>query len=485
MRRGRLSLRARVALAAAVPAAIAVFAAAAVLPWLARQDEQERLDAALRQRAEAMAAPVALDAALRGGDRRLARGPLDRRADLLVLSRLLGGGGKVLLAADDFPDGLPPAAGKAHPATLAADGKRWRVLVVSADGAAGVSADGGGGGDGAVAVQVAASLAGVDGTVGALRRLVLILGAGAVAAAGGGGWLLGAAAVRPIRRLRREAERVGGRGGPGRRVPAVGGPAEVADLAAALNAMLARIEEATARTEDALDASRQFAANAAHELRTPLTSMRTNLEVLTAHPGLPAAERARIAADVAAQQRRLQDTLDALLLLARGDLAADGAFEHADLAELLDGVVARARARHPEAAIAFEAGDGPLPARVWPEGVRVLADNLIRNALTHGRAPGAAPAVRVALAADGEGGWTLSVADRGPGIAEAERGRVVERFARGGAAGGGSGAGLGLALAAQQAALHGGRLAIAAREGGGAVVEVRVPPRAGRERGVL
>ena len=356
------------------------------------------------------------------------------------------------------------------------------MLVVSADGAAGVSV---GDGDGAVAVQVAASLAGVDGTVGALRRLVLILGAGAVAAAGGGGWLLGAAAVRPIRRLRREAERVGGRGGPGRRVPAVGGPTEVADLAAALNAMLARIEEATARTEDALDASRQFAANAAHELRTPLTSMRTNLEVLTAHPGLPAAERARIAGDIAAQQRRLQDTLDALLLLARGDLAADGAFEHADLAELLDGVVARARARHPEAAIAFEAGDGPLPARVWPEGVRVLADNLIRNALTHGRAPGAAPAVRVVLAADGEGGWTLSVADRGPGIAEAERGRVVERFARGGAAGGGSGAGLGLALAAQQAALHGGRLAIAAREGGGAVVEVRVPPRAGRERGVL
>ena len=466
---GRLSLRARVALAAAIPAAIAVIAAAAVLPWLARQDEQERLDAALRQRAEAASAPAALDAALRDGDRRLVRGrPLDRRSDLLVLSRFLAGG-KVLLAAEDFPDGLPPALGKAHPATLEADGKRWRVLVAAA-----------GGGDGdedAVSVQVAASLAGVDGTIEGLRRLVLILGAGAVAAAGGGGWLLGAAAVRPIQRLRREAERVGGAGRPGRRVPAVGGPAEVGELAAGLNAMLARIEEATARTEAALDASREFAANAAHELRTPLTSMRTNLEVLIAHPDLPAAERARIAADAAAQQRRLQDTLDALLLLARGDLAADGAFEDADLAELIDGVIARARARYPEAAIAFEADDGPLPARVWPEGVRVLADNLIRNALTHGRAPGAAPDVRVSLEAAGEGGWTLAVADRGPGIAEAERGRVVERFARGSVAGAEGGAGLGLALAAQQAALHGGRLAIAAREGGGALVEARVPPR--------
>ena len=143
----------------------------------------------------------------------------------------------------------------------------------------------------------------------------------------------------------------------------------------------------------------------------------------------------------------------------------------ADLAELLDGVVAQARGRYPEAAIAFEARADPLPARVWPEGLRVLADNLIRNAVTHGRAAGVAPSVTVILDADEGGGWRLAVGDRGPGIPAGERGRVVGRFERGRA----GGAGLGLALAAQQAALHGGRLEIGDREGGGALVEMLAP----------
>ena len=99
-----------------------------------------------------------------------------------------------------------------------------------------------------------------------------------------------------------------------------GRTAETADLADALSGLLQRVELARGESERALLSARDFAAAAEHELRTPLTAMRTDLEVLTAHPDLPAAERAEILAQLAARQQRVEDTLAALAQLAAGDL---------------------------------------------------------------------------------------------------------------------------------------------------------------------
>jgi signal transduction histidine kinase len=114
----------------------------------------------------------------------------------------------------------------------------------------------------------------------------------------------------------------------------------------------------------------------------------------------------------------------------------------------------------------------------WGEGLRVALDNLLRNAATHGRPPeGAgtgAPAVRVEVVSTADR-VTVHVDDNGPGIPAVDRERVLDRFARGTTAV--SGSGLGLALAAQQAALHGGDIAIADAPAGGARVTLWLPAR--------
>jgi two-component system sensor histidine kinase PrrB len=109
----------------------------------------------------------------------------------------------------------------------------------------------------------------------------------------------------------------------------------------------------------------------------------------------------------------------------------------------------------------------------WAQGLRLLVDNLIANAATHGRRDGEPAEIVVGLESGTEG-VVLSVADRGPGIPPSERGLVVDRFTRGGGARG-EGSGLGLALVTQQARLHGGSVSIGDTPGGGTTVTVRLP----------
>ncbi|MDP8969626.1 MAG: sensor histidine kinase [Actinomycetota bacterium] len=111
----------------------------------------------------------------------------------------------------------------------------------------------------------------------------------------------------------------------------------------------------------------------------------------------------------------------------------------------------------------------------WPEGLRVLVDNLLENALRHGRPDGS---VQVALSVT-DGRVRLTVDDDGPGIPRDDRGRVFERFTRGRNARA-PGSGLGLALVAQQAAVHDGSAVIEDAPSGGArvTVDLAAPPAA-------
>jgi signal transduction histidine kinase len=85
--------------------------------------------------------------------------------------------------------------------------------------------------------------------------------------------------------------------------------------------------------------------------------------------------------------------------------------------------------------------------------------NLVDNALKHGTIDGREPDASVIVSIE-DGEAVLTVADRGPGIAEADRERVVERFVRLETARSRPGSGLGLSLAAAVARLHGGRLVL-------------------------
>ncbi|MGH8929721.1 MAG: HAMP domain-containing sensor histidine kinase [Egibacteraceae bacterium] len=266
---------------------------------------------------------------------------------------------------------------------------------------------------------------------------------------GAAGLALGDLALRPLRTLREGAERVASTRDLATRLPSGDGPEEVDALAGSLNEMLARLQRSTAETEATLEASRRFAADAGHELRTPLTSMQANLEVLEHATGLTGEER-RVLGDVLREQRRIVLLLDALQALARGDAAAAVSRESFDLVDVVDASVEQARTRNPHATIGFTYPE-QAPMSGWPQGIRVLVDNLLANALRHGRPDGR---IDVSLAVS-DGRAQLTVDDDGPGIPAAERERVFERFVRGRSARG-PGSGLGLALVAQQARLHHG-----------------------------
>jgi two-component system sensor histidine kinase PrrB len=235
--------------------------------------------------------------------------------------------------------------------------------------------------------------------------------------------------------------------------------------------MLTRLQQADLQREEALQAARTFAAAAAHELRTPITSMGANLEVLSAHPDI--ADRQELIGDLVNEHRRLVALLEALRLLSRGDLTGPEAFEEVDLADMVEQTVTTVRRRFPDARVALDLPNSPVVASVWPEGLRLVIDNLVSNAVVHGRDADGRAEITVALAQKADG-TTLTVSDRGPGVPVDEREVVMGRFVRGRSAHG-VGSGLGLALVAQQARIHGGSITIADAVGGGAAITFRLP----------
>ncbi|RAY11509.1 sensor histidine kinase [Actinomadura craniellae] len=286
------------------------------------------------------------------------------------------------------------------------------------------------------------------------HRLALATLAAAVAGAAAG-LALGRFAVRPLSVLHRQARALTRHPG---RLTTTSKVTEIDELAHLINESLDRRDAAVA-------AARAFAASAAHELRTPLTSMSANVDLL-AHPDLAAADRAEIVADLAAEHARMQRLITMLRQLARGELLDPAAFTHCDLAELVDAAAEDARRRHPHATIDVRQ-HGEVFVRGWPEGLRLVADNLLDNAAVHGRDGTGRAVIEVRL----EPGL-LAVSDTGPGIPPEHREAVFERFHRGP---GSPGSGLGLTLIRQQAALHGGTVTVAATPAG-TRVELRLPP---------
>jgi two-component system OmpR family sensor kinase len=230
-------------------------------------------------------------------------------------------------------------------------------------------------------------------------------------------------------------------------------PEEVRPLVEALNGLLSRLDAA-------LGQQRQFIADAAHELRTPLTALRLQLQLAERAQD----DEARRTAYNALREGILRAThlVGQLLALARQDPDAPIAMtEPVDLAALAT-QVSEAHAAVAEdrgLALRVETAD-PVEIRGDPAALRTLADNLVDNALRY-TASG-----RVTVRARREAGEAiLEVEDTGPGIPDAERERVFDRFYRGeGAASGGSG--LGLAIARRIAERHGGRISLLSAAGG-------------------
>ncbi|SIQ01208.1 HAMP domain-containing sensor histidine kinase [Bosea sp. TND4EK4] len=227
---------------------------------------------------------------------------------------------------------------------------------------------------------------------------------------------------------------------------------ELDRLALNLNAMLDRIGELMAGMQQVTD-------NIAHDLKTPLTRLRNRAEEALRSASSP--DELRAALDGAIEEAdNLIRVFNALLTIAR--LEAGRISENAtevDLSEIVSGM---AELYEP---LAEEAGL-TLVGDVAP-GLRVVGNreligqalaNLIDNALKYGRSDaGGASTVTVSAWRDGDA-VALAVADRGPGIPESDRGRVLERFVRLEASRTKPGFGLGLSTVAGVVRLHGGQL---------------------------
>src|SRR5215204_3910728 len=224
-------------------------------------------------------------------------------------------------------------------------------------------------------------------------------------------------------------------------------------LAQNLNAMLERIGELMAGMKEVSD-------NIAHDLKTPLTRLRNKADEALRNARTPEELRAALDATIEESDNLIR-IFNALLMIAR--LEAGNARETLadfDAAEVARGVAELYEAVAEEAGVPLEVTVDPdLPVHGNRELLGQAVANLLDNALKYGRPaePGIAPRVGVEARRSGDR-MTIAVADRGPGIPEAERGHVTERFVRLESARSRPGFGLGLSLAAAVARLHGGLL---------------------------
>jgi signal transduction histidine kinase len=236
-----------------------------------------------------------------------------------------------------------------------------------------------------------------------------------------------------------------GRGDLGARA-AVEGRDEVARLAASFNQAAARIEALVAT-------QRTLLASASHALRSPLARLRVAAELLA--DGREAERAPELRAQLAGEVAALDAAVEELLAVSRLEL---GAAEHQPV-DLL------ALAAEEGARVGAEVTGAPAELVGDPRSLRHMLRNLLENARRH--APGA---VELSVARE-SGGTLVRVADRGPGVAEAERERIFEPLAKGA----GAGLGLGLAIVRQIARHHGGEARVHPRDGGGSVFEVLLP----------
>jgi len=275
--------------------------------------------------------------------------------------------------------------------------------------------------------------------------LVLVL-------AGSGAYFIVSLINRPLRELTRATGQMA-RGATPQPVTETG-PSEITSLARAFNHLADDLKR--------LDDERVLLlAGVSHDLRTPLSRIRLGIEMLDDKGDTEL--RGGLVQDIEEIDVAIGQFLDFARLR-----DAEEAVPDSDLDALVESVVARYQrsgrnVRHTLGRVS------PLPLR--PHAIQRLLGNLIDNTLRYGGGK--------AEVSTGEQGATVfvEVCDRGPGIPHEEAERMLQPFTRLDAARGGSGTGLGLAIVDRIATMHGGRVKLLPREGGGLRARVEIPKR--------
>jgi signal transduction histidine kinase len=270
----------------------------------------------------------------------------------------------------------------------------------------------------------------------------------------------------PLREMS-DAARAMAKGNYERRVTATSRD-EVGELARAFNKMAAELAETDRLRRD-------LVANVSHELRTPIAALQAVLENLVDGVEAPDPQTFRT---MLAQVERLGRLVTQLLDLSRlesGAVPLD--WSEFDVKPVLEHAVREQQLHAPGVDMAVVVETPGLTADGDPERVHQVVANLLENAVRY-TPTGGRVEVRARRSPAGERpAVTIEVCDEGPGIAEAEKAQVFERFYRAdpARASSGGGAGLGLAIALWIVDLHGGDIRPENREPHGCRMVVTLP----------
>lgn len=363
---------------------------------------------------------------------------------------------------DDDPDPLFDATavrrGGGYQTIEAVDGSlRYRVGYVRV-------ADGRG-------IAIGQSLETVDGTLDDARRILVTTGLLATITIAGLSWLLIRRTFQPVETMIASADRIAA-GDLDARTGVHDPTNEVGRLGMALDTMLDRIQEAVDAQTASQERLRQFVAEASHELRTPLTSVRGYAELYRqggTDPDTVALSMARIESEATRMTRLVED----LLTLARLDREPDRAAASVDVAVAAGEAVDAARVVDDARSYDLAVDPGAWIVEGDRDRLRQVMDNLLNNARLY-----TPPATSVGVhVGPGPRGVRITVTDDGPGIPEADRPRVFQRFWRATRTDENpvDGSGLGLSIVESIVAHHGGSVAVGTAPDGGARFDIDLP----------
>jgi two-component system OmpR family sensor kinase len=361
-------------------------------------------------------------------------------------------------------------------------------------------------------LYVGRNLSEVEGAVGQLVWLDLLIGGAVLIALASVGAGVVRTSLRPLTNIEKTAAAIAA-GDLTRRVPDPepdrdDPQSELGRLSKALNAMLTQIEAAfTARAHselaaraaessarDAAEAAklsearavrsegkmRQFVADASHELRTPLTTIRGFAELYRQGAVQDPEDVARLVRRIEDEASRMGLLVEDLLLLARLDRERPIALAPVELPVLAIDAVQAAQAVAPERSIELDIQDKSEDLIAYGDDARLrqVIGNLMTNALVH-TPPEASVTLR--LYAESGNRAVVEIADTGPGLSESQRDHVFERFYRADEARTrhtdreATGTGLGLAIVAAIVRAHNGTVEVISPPGQGATFRVTLP----------
>ncbi|WP_456825363.1 sensor histidine kinase [Cellulomonas sp. P5_E12] len=327
-------------------------------------------------------------------------------------------------------------------------------------------------------IVVALPLGDIESTVRHMSFVLLLSGLGIVILGAVAGTWAVRRSLKPLREIETTAAAIAA-GDLSQRVPAASEHTEVGRLSAALNGMLAQIEQAFGAQTASEARMRRFVADASHELRTPLATIRGYGELYRMGALTTTDQVDDTMRRVEQSAIRMGALVEDLLALARVDEGRPMQMGPVDLTVLAADAVSDLHALDPSrptrlVPLVDGAPGGPCLVVGEESRLRQVLANLVGNTVQH--TPPGTP-VEIAVGTLPTGQAALEVRDHGPGIDPEHAARVFERFYRVDASRGrdSGGAGLGMAIVAAIVDAHDGTVSLEQTPGGGTTVRVTLP----------